>query len=91
MEIFAIEGYKVIVTERSKNNGYDYDKEQVNRYLEVGKVYEVERTEVGRSHTDVYLKEFPDVNFNSVNFEGVEDQSKEQSMTHPDWEKYNGR
>lgn len=37
--------------------------------LEDNKVYEVDRSEVHSSYTKIYLKEFPNMKFNSVHFE----------------------
>lgn len=72
MNIYAKHGDKVIVTEASYKAG---DKASDNTYLhlEVGKVYTVEYTDVHNWHTDVYIKEVPEVAFNSVNFEDYTD------------------
>lgn len=67
MNIYAEENDKVIFAHPT--NGWDGDKETANKHLEVDKVYTIEYTEVGGCHTDVYLKEIPDVAFNSVMFE----------------------
>lgn len=40
--------------------------------LEVGKEYTLEDIVVHSWHTIVYIKEFPDVKFNSVAFEEIE-------------------
>ena len=68
MDIGAKEGYKVMVTERSINNGYPHDMELANKYLKVRSIYTVEKTEGSGWHTDVWLKEFPNISFNSVHF-----------------------
>ena len=88
MEIFAMEGYKVKVTEDTKNNGSDYDVELVNKHLTIGETYTVDYTIVHNFSTDVYLKEFPKIRFNSVNFEGVEEQSDELTKQHLDYKRY---
>ena len=91
MNIYALPGHKVKVTERTKNNGYSgYDTR-----LELEKEYTVDHTVVHRSSTDVFLVEFPadakrPMGFNSVNFEDVVPQSDEDSKKHPDWIKYHG-
>ena len=68
MNIYAKEGNKVIVTEESAKNGYDSDTEKVKKYLQINGVYTVEKVEIHNWHTDVYLKEVPNIYFNSVNF-----------------------
>lgn len=65
MNIYAKNGDLVIATDR---NGTDYDKEKVLKHLEVGGVYTVDHTEVSGYHTDVYLKGYTGIAFNSVNF-----------------------
>lgn len=69
MNIYAKDGDKVICS--TLDAGYEHHKEVANQYLEVGKIYTVEYTIVDSWHTDVYLKEFPEINFNSVFFEDV--------------------
>jgi hypothetical protein len=41
-------------------------------YLTLGEVYTLDREEEHSWHTKYYLKEFPGLKFNSVNFEEVE-------------------
>ena len=41
--------------------------------LEVGKEYTLEYVEVHSWHTIIYLEEFPNVEFNSVAFEEIEE------------------
>lgn len=89
MNIFSLKGHRVKVTESSAKNGTDYDTRKVKDYLEIDKIYKVERTEVGAWRTDVYLQEIPDVTFNSVNFESITVQPKELDEAHPDYKKYN--
>lgn len=90
MNIYAIEGHKVTVTGESVRNGYKIDQDMIREYgIEVGKEYTVAYTEVGGSHTDVVLQEFPEARFNSVNFVDVKPQSKEDDMQHEDWKRYN--
>jgi len=88
MEIYALEGHKVMVTEDTKSHGHDHDKEAVKEHLEVGKVYTVQRTYVSGYSTKVTLKELPDVRFNSVNFKDVDEHNKSKNNLHPDWEKF---
>ena len=67
MNIYAKTGHKVKCV--TLDAGYKSDQETAKKYLEIGKEYIVERTEVDSWHTDVWLQEFPDVKFNSVFFE----------------------
>ena len=62
----------MVVTEDSIKNGYEVDGEKIKRNLEIGKEYTVKETIVHDWSTTVYLKEFPNKGFNSVNFENVE-------------------
>jgi len=50
-------------------NGYDSDRKTAKKYLEVGKSYAIEKIEVGDFNTKVWLKEFPNIYFNSVLFD----------------------
>lgn len=78
MNIYAEEGAKVVAW--NTTSGYDSDKEKFQKYLTKGEVYTVDYTEVGGWITGVYLKEFPDVRFNSVQFEdfiGLEEVEEE--------------
>lgn len=52
-------------------NGYDNDQERARRYLQAGNVYTIDRAEIGGSWSFFYLKEFPGVAFNTVQFEPV--------------------
>ena len=71
MDIHAIQGTKVTVTEDSIKNGYDSVEKHARQHLEIGKTYTVLNTSVDRWNTDVYLEEFPDEVFNSVSFEDI--------------------
>jgi hypothetical protein len=77
MNIRAEHGDKVIVTEDTKSNGYDFHKEQVERLLKIGVPYTVNYTNVGDWSTVVHLVEFPGESFNSVNFEDYIDLDSE--------------
>jgi hypothetical protein len=83
MNIWALNGHKVIVTEDTINNGYECDKINVLKYLTVGTVYTVDYTDVHGWNTDVYLIEFPGLSFNSSSFEDVSEQSEELDNQHP--------
>jgi hypothetical protein len=47
-----------------------------NHLLEVGKIYHIDFLDVRSWHTDVYLKEFPGMWFNSVLFEEIDEEDK---------------
>lgn len=87
MNIYALKGHKVIC--ETTQSGYNYQTEVAEKYLEVGKEYTVERTEVESWYTNVWLQEFPDVKFNSTCFEDVTEQPEDKNKLHPDFEKYN--
>jgi len=69
VDIRTKKGQRVAVTKESIKNGIALDKALAQRYLTVGRVYTVDRTEKAASHTRVWLKEIPGVTFNSVQFE----------------------
>lgn len=71
MNIYSEEGDKVVFA--FPDNGYDSDIEKCKKHLVVGRTYTIDYTEVGGSHTDVHLVEFPNVRFNSVNFADLKD------------------
>jgi len=77
MDIYAKRGHRVIVSKQTAHNGYDSQKEDVERLLEIGKIYNVESTKVSQSSTSIVLKQFPDKNWNSVNFIDYVDAPKE--------------
>lgn len=54
------------------NAGYDFDKQTVRKYLTIDFYYKVKEISMGGSHTNIYLEDFPDVIFNSVNFDFFE-------------------
>lgn len=68
MNIYAKEGTKVKVTKKTLENGYKSQSERAKKYLKPGKIYTVLHTVVDRFNTEVYLKEFPGIVFNVVNF-----------------------
>jgi len=86
MNIYALEGHKVKC--HTFNAGYDYHKEIAKEHLEIGKEYTIDKTIVDSYHTDVWLKEFPNVKFNSVFFEDVTEQSEDEDKLHPDYNLY---
>jgi hypothetical protein len=86
MNIYALKGHKVKCV--SLESAYEYQTERAKKYLEVGKIYTVEATEVHSSSTEVYLQEIPEIAFNSTLFCDVEKQSKEDDQKHPDYWDY---
>lgn len=69
MNIYAEHGDKVVCD--TFDAGYESDKVIAIKYLEIGKEYTIDETVVDDWHTDVYLQEFPGIEFNSVFFEDV--------------------
>jgi hypothetical protein len=51
--------------------GYAIDQQTAAEHLEVGEVYTVERLEVGRSSSRLWLIDVPGVAFNTVMFEAA--------------------
>lgn len=49
--------------------GYPIHQKKAIKHLQFGKVYTVDRTDVGNWHTNVYLMEVPNEPFNVVHFE----------------------
>jgi hypothetical protein len=81
MNIYAEEGTKVVAW--NTTSGYNSDKERFKRYFNKGEIYTVDYTEVGGWHTNVYLKEYPNVAFNSVQFEDLEGFEHEDQLIYP--------
>lgn len=72
MNIYAPKGHKVTITESSIKNGSNYWREQANKFLKVGAVYTVEKIDVRGFSSTVFLQEFPEQPFNTVNFVDAE-------------------
>lgn len=66
MGIYSLPGTKVRFA--FPDNGWPFDKELAAKLLVVDEVYTVERTNVGGSSSDVFLREVPGVRFNTVLF-----------------------
>lgn len=69
MNIYAKKGDKVRCF--TLFGGSSDDEEIAQAYLELAKIYTIEQTEVHAWHTNVWLKEFPNVKFNSVYFKNI--------------------
>ena len=54
------------------SGGDNYKTANARRELKVGDFYEVEYVDMGSCSTTIYLKDFPKLSFNSVNFEFFE-------------------
>jgi hypothetical protein len=56
----------IVVTQKNGKviNGWDSDKELVEKHLSLDKVYQVHHTEIGAWSTKVYLMEVPGIAFN---------------------------
>lgn len=65
MNIYSKEGSKLIYLGK---NGEDYEREKANLFLKKGETYTVDRIDLHRSFSLVYLKEFPGMRFNTVMF-----------------------
>ncbi len=87
MNIYALQGHKVKVTEKSATAGYPDQSKRAKKLI--GKVYTVAYTNVGGSHTSVYLEEFPSEAYDTVNFVDAEQQSERNDREHPDYATYN--
>lgn len=85
MNIFALKGHKVMVTNHTKENGLSSDSEKIRKYLTVNKIYEVERTNVYDFKTEVFLVGFEGISFNSVNFVDISKQKRSENIKHPQW------
>lgn len=87
MNIYALNGHKVRLIHTDM--GYEYQKERAEKYLKLGEVYTVDYTEVHSESTEVYLKEVPDIAFNSTCFEDVKPQSEAADKRHEDYARWN--
>ena len=58
-----------VVTEQTKNNGYEAESKWIQENLEIGKEYTFVDMEVGQSSSCLTLAEFPKRQFNTVCFD----------------------
>ena len=56
---------------RYPENGTDSDKEMVEKYLKKDELYTVEFLTIGGYQSEVELKQFPGIKFNSIHFERI--------------------
>lgn len=52
-------------------DGNEFEQEKAKKYLNLEQEYTIENIIVGSWCTDIYLKEFPNIKFNSVQFSNV--------------------
>jgi len=67
-ELYLKNKFRVIVTEKTINNGYSLDSEQIKKHLEINKPYTLKIMKVDKFSSTIELEEFPGKLFNSVNF-----------------------
>lgn len=58
-----------VVTDKTKNNGYQGNQDYIKKYLNVNVEYTLESMNVSQSSSSLKLKEVPGAQFNTVNFE----------------------
>lgn len=70
MNIYSKIGSKVVFA--YPENGDKWDIEEAQKYLTLGDTYTIEKIDIHNWKTDVVLKEFPEIYFNSVQFKNKE-------------------
>ena len=83
MNIYTLPGK--IVYSFTHTGGTPEEIKLIKELIEIGKPYTVEKTVVHTWHTEVYLKEFPGISFNSIFFRNLLNQSKLEDEQHPDY------
>ena len=63
----------ILVKVTNPEYGTEYDRKNTKKYLELDKFYTLNFVDMGRSHTDVFLKETGKQYFNSVIFSFYEE------------------
>lgn len=89
MNIFALPGFKVKVTRMWAFYTYKVGNRIHKGYLELGKLYTVDRTEVHDYRTTLWLKEIPGVALDASHFTDHIAQNPVDDAKHPDWLRYN--
>ena len=89
MNIYALSGHKIKLA--TLEAGHDWQKLNVEKHLVLGQIYTVDYTIVHNSSTEVYLKEVPNISFNSVFFEDVKKQFKYDDRKHPHYFYYDSK
>jgi|GEM_PF-3177675 len=70
MHLYTAPGEKVVFLD---DGGTQHDRDVAQKYLAEGDEYTVEKLSVDRWNSQLYLKEFPGVSFNTVMFANVND------------------
>ena len=71
MNIYSPPGTKIVYN--NPEAGYDHDQQQCSKLLQIGNIYTVAGISVYSYASDLYLKEFPGIIFNTVMFDNIED------------------
>lgn len=69
MNIYAKKGDRIKFS--FPDNGSEFDKKEAKKYLKLNNIYTVEKTDIGNWHTEIYIKEIPNIFFNSVMFSDI--------------------
>lgn len=69
-----------IVTDNTKNNGYDIESKWIRENLVIGKEYAFVDMKVSQSSSSLRIKEFPNKQFNTVCFEISEKAAKQATI-----------
>lgn len=89
MQIYALKGH--IVQHIKKGiNYYRNTKENAEIHLTIGNIYTIDRTEVFRSYTNVYLQGYDNIMFCSTQFIDAIKQPEHWSQAHWDLWYYSG-
>ena len=89
MEIYALKDHLVQYVSPSWSY-YLPTKENAIQHLELGNIYTVERTKVGRSATTVFLRGFDNILFSTSQFIDAVKQPEHYKQGHIDYWYYSG-
>lgn len=89
MNVYALKGYRVSVSDESIKSGSETYSELAKLHLKVGNTYRIENTSVHNSYTSVRLQEIENILFSSESFIDIDSQSEEMDKKHPDWSTWN--
>jgi hypothetical protein len=89
MNIYALKGYRVSVSDESIESGSESDSKLAKLHLKSGSIYRVEKTSVYNSYTSVSLQEIDNVLFSSESFIDIDSQTEKTDKKHPDWPTWN--
>lgn len=88
MNIFAGRGDKICLHNHPLF-GTDSDQKHAKKLLDPNTVYTIDVVDVGQSHSEVLLKEFPKEYFNTVLFEDVDVNILKANARKETWNLYN--